>query len=116
MDAYVQRFFDALADDFNTPAARSVLYDWIAEANRRIDAGETLGPGRLGELLHAFGLENLLEEEEHADPEAERLLEERELARAKRDFATADRKRDELAALGFEVRDTAEGPRLVRRR
>jgi cysteinyl-tRNA synthetase len=116
MDAYVQRFFDALADDFNTPAARGVLYDWIAEANRRIDAGETLGPGRLGELLHAFGLENLLEEEERAGPEAERLLEERELARAKRDFATADRKRDELAALGFEVRDTAEGPRLVRRR
>jgi cysteinyl-tRNA synthetase len=116
MDAYVQRFFEALADDFNTPAARSVLYDWIAEANRRIDAGETVGPGRLGELLHAFGLENLLEQEEQADPEAERLLEEREQARAERDFATADRKRDELAALGFDVRDTAEGPRLVRRR
>jgi cysteinyl-tRNA synthetase len=116
MGAYVQRFFDALADDFNTPAARSVLYDWIAEANRRIDAGETVGPGRLGELLYAFGLENLLEQEERADPEAERLLEERELARAERDFATADRKRDELAELGFEVRDTAEGPRLVRRR
>jgi cysteinyl-tRNA synthetase len=116
MDAYVERFFDALADDFNTPAARSVLYDWIAEANRRIDAGETVGPGRLGELLYALGLENLLEEEERADPEAERLLEERDLARAERDFATADRKRDELAALGFEVRDTAEGPRLVRRR
>ena len=116
MDAYVQRFFEALADDFNTPAARSVLYDWIAEANRRIDAGETVGPGRLGELLHAFGLENLLEQEEQADPEAERLLEEREQARAERDFATADRKRDELVALGFDVRDTAEGPRLVRRR
>jgi cysteinyl-tRNA synthetase len=116
MGAYVQRFFDALADDFSTPAARSVLYDWIAEANRRIDAGEEVGPGRLGELLYAFGLENLLEQEERADPEAERLLEEREQARAERDFATADRKRDELAALGFDVRDTAEGPRLVRRR
>ena len=47
---------------------------------------------------------------------ADWLLEEREQARAERDFGTADRKRDELAALGFEVRDTAEGPRLVRRR
>jgi cysteinyl-tRNA synthetase len=117
MDAYVERFFDALADDFNTPAARSVLYDWIAEANRRIDAGERIGPGRLGEMLYALGLENLLEQEdEGADPEAERLLEERERARAERDFETADRKRDELAALGFEVRDTSEGPQLVRRR
>jgi cysteinyl-tRNA synthetase len=117
IDAYVERFFDALADDFNTPTARSVLYDWIAEANRRIDAGERLGPGRLGEMLHALGLENLLEAgDEAVDPEAGRLLAERERARAERDFEAADRKRDELAALGFEVRDTAEGPRLVRRR
>jgi cysteinyl-tRNA synthetase len=115
MEAYAERFFDALADDFNTPAARSVLYDWVAEANRRIDAGQPVGPGRLGEMLYALGLEGLLEADEAADPEAERLLEERERARAERDFEAADRKRDELAALGFEVRDTAEGPRLVRR-
>jgi cysteinyl-tRNA synthetase len=115
MDGYAKRFFDALADDFNTPAARSVLYDWVTEANRRIDAGEAVGPGRLGEMLHALGLENLLEADAAADPEAERLLEERERARAERDFEAADRKRDELAALGFDVRDTAEGPRLVRR-
>jgi cysteinyl-tRNA synthetase len=116
MDAYVERFFAALADDFNTPAARSVLYDWIAEANRRIDAGQAVGPGRLRELLYAFGLENLLEGDDVADPEAQRLLDERELARTERDFDTADAKRDELAALGFDVRDTSEGPRLVRRR
>ena len=115
MDDYVERFFDALADDFNTPAARSVLYDWITEANRRIDAGQAVGPGRLGEMLYALGLENLLETEETGDPEAEQLLEERERARAERDFATADRKRDQLAQLGFEVRDTPEGPKLVRR-
>ena len=83
---------------------------------RRLDAGERLGPGRLGEMLYALGLENLLEpERDEVDPEAERLLCEREEARAARDFATADARRDQLAALGWEVRDTAEGPRLVRR-
>ena len=41
---------------------------------------------------------------------------EREQARADRDFARADELRDELAALGWEVRDTADGPRLVRGR
>jgi cysteinyl-tRNA synthetase len=67
-------------------------------------------------MLYVLGLENLLEPEaEAADPEAERLLREREEARAARDFATADARRDELAALGWEVRDTAVGPRLVRR-
>jgi cysteinyl-tRNA synthetase len=92
-----------------------VLFEWVAEGNRRLDAGEKLGPGRLGEMLYVLGLENLLELEEAADPDAERLLREREEARAARDFATADARRDELAALGWEVRDTPEGPRLVRR-
>jgi cysteinyl-tRNA synthetase len=65
-------------------------------------------------MLWVLGLDNLLDTAEEADPEAERLLEEREAARAARDFDTADAKRDELAALGWDVRDTPEGPKLVR--
>jgi cysteinyl-tRNA synthetase len=117
LDDHVERFFAALAEDFNTPGARAALSDWISEANRRLAAGERFGPGELAEMLQVLGLENLLDtEDEQAPPEAERLLEEREQARAARDFDAADRKRDELAALGWEVRDTPEGPRLVRRR
>ena len=114
IEPYAQRFFAALADDFNTPAARAALFDWVAEANRRLDAGERLGRGPLGDMLRVLGLENLLEGDDDAPPEAQRLLEEREAARASRDFATADAKRDELTALGWTVRDTPEGPRLVR--
>jgi cysteinyl-tRNA synthetase len=112
-----ERFYDALADDFNTPAARAALFEWVGEANRRLDAGEALGPGRLGEMLWALGLESLADPvEEAADAEAERLLQERERARVERDFELADARRDELAALGWDVRDTPEGPRLVRAR
>jgi cysteinyl-tRNA synthetase len=115
LDAYAERFFDALADDFNTPAARAVLFEWVGEANRRLDAGESVGVGRLSEMLQVLGLENLLSAEESAaDPEAERLLEERQAARTARDFERADAIRDELAGLGWEVRDTADGARLVR--
>jgi cysteinyl-tRNA synthetase len=115
LDAIVERFFDQLADDFNTAGARAELFAWLAEANRRIDAGERLGPGRLGEMLHAFGLERLLEgDTESAPDDVERLAAEREDARAARDFERADLLRDELAARGWEIRDTAEGPRLVR--
>jgi cysteinyl-tRNA synthetase len=111
------RAVERVRDLINTAEARSVLFEWVSEANRRIDAGEAVGPGRLPEMLYALGLENLLsEEEESPPPEAQQLLREREEARAARDFATADAKRDELAALGWEVRDTPEGPRLVRRR
>jgi cysteinyl-tRNA synthetase len=115
LDQFVDPFFDALADDFNTPQARAVLFEWVAEANRRIDAGEAVGPGRLGEMLHALGLETLLETEDEAPPELQRLAAERDEARAARDFDRADQIRDELAESGWEIRDTPEGARLVRR-
>jgi cysteinyl-tRNA synthetase len=115
MDDYVERFFDALADDFNTPQARAVLFDWVAEANRRIDSGERVGPGRLEEMLGGLGLERLMEAEADAPDELQRLAAEREEARAARDFARADEIRDQLATAGWEIRDTPEGARLVRR-
>jgi cysteinyl-tRNA synthetase len=117
LDALVERFFDHLADDFNTAAARAVLFEWVAEANRRLDSGERVGPGRLGEMLGVLGLESLLEEgEDEAPDEVRRLAAEREEARAARDFERADRLRQELAESGWQIRDTPEGARLVRER
>jgi cysteinyl-tRNA synthetase len=110
-----KRFFAALADDFNTPAAVAVVFELVAEANRRLAAGESVGPGPLREMLWTLGLENLLEAGGDApDERALRLLKEREEARAAKDFATADARRDELLALGWQVRDTPAGPELVR--
>ncbi len=106
-------FLEALADDFNTPRAWAALFELVAEGNRRPLPGARAA---LAELLGLLGLESLLEPaSEQADPEAERLLGEREAAREARDFERADRIRDELAALGWEVRDTPEGARLRRR-
>jgi cysteinyl-tRNA synthetase len=115
IDDHVEPFFDALADDFNTPQARAVLFEWVAEANRRMDAGERVGPGRLGEMLYALGLETLLDVEEEAPEALKRLAAEREEARDARDFGRADQIRDQLAESGWEIRDTPEGARLVRR-
>ena len=115
LDALAERFFDALADDFNTPAARTVLFEWVAEANRRLDGGERLGAGRLEEMLHALGLESLLApQQEDAPEEIERMAAERDEARASRDFERADRLRDEIARRGWEIRDTADGMQIVR--
>jgi cysteinyl-tRNA synthetase len=115
VEPYARRFFDALADDFSTPAALAALFDWVGEANRRLDAGEQVGAGeRLREMLHTLALETLLEEEAGADDEARRLMDEREAARAAKDFATADARRDQLAERGWQVRDTPQGPQLVR--
>jgi cysteinyl-tRNA synthetase len=111
--AWVEEFLDALADDFNTPRALAILSELVSEGNRRELPGARAA---LEEMLPLLGLEALLAPAEIADPEAERMLSEREEARAARDFDRADRLREELSARGYEVRDTADGARLVRRR
>jgi cysteinyl-tRNA synthetase len=110
MAVHRERFFDALADDFNTARALSHLAAWVNEANRRSDVGRA----DLEEMLRVLGLEDLATVEEVVvGDEEQRLLERRQAARAARDFAEADRLRDELRARGFEVRDGPSGPALV---
>jgi cysteinyl-tRNA synthetase len=107
-----QAFLDALADDFKTPQAFAVLFEIVAEGNRRELAGAR---GVLEELLPLLGLDSLLGEEEAAPAEAEELLNQRQEARAAKDFDRADALRDQLDEMGWEVRDEAGGARLVRR-
>jgi len=104
------RFFDALADDFNTPRALAAMWEWVRAANRR---DEPAGRAHLGEMLGVFGLENLLEAGEGAPPEVVEAAERRQAARVARDFAESDRLRDEILAMGWQVRDTADGFELA---
>jgi cysteinyl-tRNA synthetase len=101
-DGAWERFAAVLDDDFNTPAALAVMHEWRDhELLRR--------------ALAMFGLESLSESDE-APPEIVGLAEERVTARAARDFEAADRLRAEIEAAGWDVRDEADGFRLVRRR
>ena len=65
-------------------------------------AARPWGAGRIGEMLHALGLENLLEAADEAPAEAQALLEEREAARAAKDFDARrrDPRRARRARLG----------------
>ena len=106
-----ERFFDALAADFNTPRALAALFDWIHEANR---SDEPVGDAGLREMVGVLGLENLLERDTSEAPaEVVQLSAARERARAERDWAEADRLRAEIGALGWEVRDGPDGPELL---
>jgi cysteinyl-tRNA synthetase len=108
-----QAFLDALAEDFNTPQAFAVLFEIVAEGNK----SELPGARQvLEELLPLLGLDSLLGEEDAAPAEAEDLLAQRQEARAAKEFDRADSLRDQLAEMGWEVRDEAGGARLVRRR
>jgi cysteinyl-tRNA synthetase len=110
LEPHRDAFFAALRNDFNTAEALASLYGWIREANR---SEEAVGDEHLVEMLSVLGLERLLEAEEGAPPEAVALAEARETARANKDWAEADRLRDELRAMGWVVRDGPDGPELV---
>ncbi|HTU13597.1 MAG TPA: cysteine--tRNA ligase [Solirubrobacterales bacterium] len=111
--AAVERFRDALADDFNTPRAMVEVFDLVRRANQE----EVPGAGAaLAEMLGLVGLESLAEDSSDGPPqEALDLLADRVRARADRDFEKADRLRDELMALGWDVRDGSEGATLISR-
>jgi cysteinyl-tRNA synthetase len=96
-----ERFAAALDEDFSTPEALAVMHEWRDHE-------------LLLRALDVFGLASLAEAVE-APLEAVALAEEREQARERRDFDEADRLRREIAELGWEVRDVADGFRLVPR-
>jgi cysteinyl-tRNA synthetase len=111
-EAYEQRFRDALSADLDTPAVVALISDVIA--------AKDLTPGERGALLRRWDAVLALDldrEPREADipPEAIELVERRQRAREDRDWATADRLRVELGALGVEVDDTPDGPKARRR-
>ncbi|MEA2209287.1 MAG: cysteinyl-tRNA synthetase [Solirubrobacteraceae bacterium] len=115
MRHHKDEFFDALANDFNTPAALAALFEWVREANRR---GGGVGDADLREMLSVIGLDALRPLQASGDvagvdPEAVALLGERERARADRDFQSADRIREQLRERGWEIRDGPDGAELI---
>ena len=118
------RFEAAMDDDFNTPLALSVLFDLARQINRDREAHASTAARRarllrrlaapLG-LLQQDALAALQGEWSEADRQAiEAMVEARSAARARRDWAEADRLRDALAAQGIELEDGGEVTRWRR--
>jgi cysteinyl-tRNA synthetase len=118
LDAARARFEAALDDDLNVSAALAAVFELVRELNRRIadrslstsDAARALG--LLRDLDRVLAI--LPDEVADLPPGAADLLSARDAARAARDWAAADRLRDELLALGVAVEDTRDGQRWRR--
>lgn len=109
LEQFVKAFQEAMDDDFNTANGITVIFEmakWINSEHYTSKVKETLA-----ELLEIFGI---VFQEEVLDADIESLIEQRQEARANRDFATADRIRDELAKQGIKLLDTKDGVRWTR--
>jgi cysteinyl-tRNA synthetase len=114
-------FDAALDDDLNTPEAWAAVHGLVTEANALLAAGAMTreGAARVRDQLRS--MDSVLavlfpEGEDHMSPEEQALFDERQEARAKRDFARADAARKKLEEMGIVLEDTPKGTRWRRQR
>ena len=121
-----QKCYDAMNDDFATPQVISNLFEACTVINKLVDHKATICADclkELSEVMHLFA-EDILglkassqqltangqeSREEAFGKVVDMVLELRAKAKADKDWATSDKIRDELAAAGFEVKDTKDG-------
>ncbi len=113
IDGYVKKFEEAMEDDFNTADAIAAVFELVRFANSSLSdaSARELLQYALEKLQMLCGLLGLRTEqkEEILEEEIEALIEERQAARAAKDFARADAIREELKARGILLKDTREG-------
>jgi len=111
-------FQDALDDDLNISGALGVLFETIRETNRRMDGGEMGAEEAKGWLEWWDRVDRVLAisgEAAEVPAEIAELAEARAQARLAKDWRKSDQLRDELAARGWEARDTKDGQKVTRR-
>lgn len=115
-----QEFADALDDDMNIPRALAVLHEQTRAGNAALaaDADASEYANAVWAMANVLGLTSLMNldasgasgaEHQALDALIHTILEQRASARAEKDWATADRMRDVLAAAGITVKDGAQG-------
>ncbi len=114
-----QAFDEALSDDLNTAAALAEVFGLAREANAAIAAGQ-LDPAdaadvraQMAAMAHVLGLDAVTAADETIPADIAAMAEERQQARAGRDFARADELRAAIADAGYEVRDVPGGYKIV---
>jgi cysteinyl-tRNA synthetase len=121
---FAARFAAAMDDDFNTPQALAVLFDFARALSDLRDRGLgtpdaraefVAGVAELVRLARVLGLLQRRADAAGPPSEVDRLVSERADARARRDFRRSDELRAEIQRLGWLVEDTPGGPRLTRK-
>ena len=109
-------FQQEMDDDLNTQGALAHLFEMVSAGNRACEAA-SLSPGQARAVLDLLDrldtvLGFLQAEAVEIDPELQDLLDQRQHFRAEKNWAEADRVRDEFSARGWVVKDTPAGPEL----
>lgn len=107
-DTYLTKFTTALCDDLNTAVALATVWELLGDSS----VSDTDTWATLLKFDEVLGLDLASVEKFSISDKAERLVIERDLARASKDYALSDKLRGDLEAMGYTVLDTAEGTKL----
>lgn len=119
-DQRKQAFITAMDDDLNTADGVSVLFDLVRDLNTRSNdpatTKDTLTAGAklFDELTGVLGLLYNRKQGNEIPAKVQELVDARTAARKAKDFAEADRLRDEIAALGYAVKETRQGVEITK--
>ena len=119
-DQRKQAFITAMDDDLNTADGVSVLFDLVRDLNTRSNdpatTKDTLTAGAklFDELTGVLGLLYNRKQGNEIPAQVQELVDARTTARKAKDFAEADRLRDEIAALGYAVKETRQGVEITK--
>ena len=117
LEGYRKRFNEAMEDDLNTADALSVIFELVRDINAYIKQGTSAGFAKwaLGFLMEFADVLGLLSKQQgRLDQEIEDLVAERERARKRKDWALADKIRDDLKERGIIIEDTPQGVKWKR--
>ena len=119
-DGYRKAFVDAMEDDLNTADAIGSVFELVRDINTNVNEGVqskalvTAAIEALDELTGVLGLLYNRQKKDDLDSEIEALIEQRTAARKAKNWAEADRIRDELKARGIVLEDTPQGVKWSR--
>jgi cysteinyl-tRNA synthetase len=107
--AFREKFLEAINDDLNMPRAMAVIQEML-----KSDMPSTEKHTTILDFDRVLGLSlDEVDKLQAIPPEVQKLVGARQQARASKDFAASDRLRDEIQALGYEVKDTREGMKVM---
>ena len=115
---FMDQFDDAMCDDLNTSEAMGVLFEYVRDMNTALSDARQPGKAAIEESLRMLNtmasdvLGLLMKEADTVPEDVKALVQARADAKKAKDFAEADRLRDEVLKLGYVIEDTPKGPKV----
>ena len=120
LDKHKEKFIEVMDDDLNTADGIAAIFELVSDINLEVKDGTSksyaeAALAKIKELTDVLGIFTQEDEEAGLGDDIQALIDERQAARAEKNWAKADEIRDKLAAMGITLKDTPQGGQIIRK-